>query len=364
MLDNLYAVILAGGHGERFWPLSRNSRPKQFLKLLGARTMLEETVDRLKPLLPPERILVITSCEYHQKIQSLLPELPPENIIGEPSCRNTGPCIALASALIASRGGAQAVMAALPADHAITPAETLCATLQDAAKLAIDRPGWLFTIGVPPTEPATGYGYIHCGEPLSTPTATKFFQGLGFKEKPNRATAEEFLAAGCYRWNSGIFIWQIQTLVKEFEAHAPSLAGLYFDTLDMLKRNTLSAELPERFAREKSISIDYAVMEKALHIGVADCRFEWDDLGSWPALRKHFKPDQDGNLVEGLFTSVDCRNLIVAGRPDHLIGAIGLENLVIVSTPDATLICPADQAERIKELLKTVNSHSELKKFL
>ncbi|WP_419645720.1 mannose-1-phosphate guanylyltransferase [Victivallis vadensis] len=364
MNNNIYDVIMAGGRGERFWPRSRNARPKQLQKLLGDRTMLEMTASRLQPLVPPERILVVTNRDYAGQIRSVLPEVPPENIIGEPAARDTGPCVALAAALVAARGGADAVMLTLPADHAIEQAGQLRAVLKDAAELAATRPGWLFTIGVNPTEPATGYGYIHCGGALETGTGTRFFRGLGFKEKPDVATAERFLAAGCYRWNSGMFIWQVRSLMQAFERYAPQLAGLFRDVLEMERRNALETELPERFVKEPRISIDYAVMEKAENVGVAECRFDWDDLGSWPALRNHLKPDSDGNLADGLFAGVDCRNLIVSGRPGHLVAAIGVEDLVIVETEDATLVCRADQAQRIKELLKLADSRPELREFL
>ena len=248
MNNNIYAVIMAGGRGERFWPRSRNARPKQLQKLLGDRTMLGMTASRLQPLVPPERILVVTNRDYAGQIRSVLPEVPPENIIGEPAARDTGPCVALAAALVAARGGADAVMLTLPADHAIEQAGQLRAVLKDAAELAATRPGWLFTIGVNPTEPATGYGYIHCGGALETGTGTRFFRGLGFKEKPDAATAERFLAAGCYRWNSGMFIWQVRSLMQAFERYAPQLAGLFRDVLEMERRNALETELRVRWS--------------------------------------------------------------------------------------------------------------------
>ena len=161
-----------------------------------------------------------------------------------------------------------------------------------------------------------------------------------------------------------MFIWQVRSLMQAFERYAPQLAGLFRDVLEMERRNALETELPERFVKEPRISIDYAVMEKAENVGVAECRFDWDDLGSWPALRNHLKPDSDGNLADGLFAGVDCRNLIVSGRPGHLVAAIGVEDLVIVETEDATLVCRADQAQRIKELLKLADSRPELREFL
>ncbi len=355
---------MAGGRGERFWPKSRNAHPKQLLNLLGKQNMLEMTVDRLHPLVPADQIIVLANRGYINQVRSALPHITPNNIFAEPVARDTGPCIALAAALIAARGGSNAVMLVLPSDHAINPPETLRETLQDIVNQAASHPRWLYTIGIKPTRPANEYGYIRCGDPIQTNTATRFFKGLGFKEKPDITTAKQFIADGCYRWNSGIFIWQVSALVQAFEQHAPALADLFHDLLRMAQQGTIESELAGRFERAPRISIDYAVMEKATHIGVAESRFEWDDVGSWTALRNHLKPDSKGNLIDGLFAGIDCRNLTISGQPDHLIATIGVENLVIVQTQDATLICHSDQAQRIKELLKLADDRPELTKFL
>lgn len=364
MKHPIYAVVMAGGRGERFWPKSRNARPKQLLKLTGNLTMIEETVSRLREVTDAERILVITNREYVDTIRTLLPELPAGNVVGEPAGRDTGPCAALAAALVRERGGDDAVMMLLPADHAIRRRRELAEVLRDAAALAEERPGCLVTIGVPPAGPETAYGYIHCGEELGTRGLTRFFRSLGFKEKPDRARAEAFVKAGCYRWNSGMFIWQVRSLAEAFRRHAPELGELFEDLCALIRAGNFESGLAERFLRAGKISIDYAVMEKAEDVAVAECRFDWDDVGSWTALRNHLPVDGDGNAVEGLFAGIDTRNLTVMGPADHLIAAIGVEDLVIVNTGDVTLVCRASEAQRIRELLKLAEAWPELKRYL
>ena len=271
---------------------------------------------------------------------------------------------ALAAALVCERGGEEAVMLLLPADHAIRRRRELTEVLRDAATLAAERPGCLVTIGVPPTGPETAYGYIHCGEELGVRGLTRFYHSLGFREKPDPERARAFVAAGCYRWNSGMFIWQVRSLREAFRRYAPELGELFDDVRTLIREGRLENGLAERFLRSDRISIDYAVMEKAEDVAVAECRFDWDDVGSWTALRNHLPVDGDGNVAEGLFAGIDARNLTVMGSADHLIAAIGVEDLVIVNTGDVTLVCRASEAQRIKELLKLADTRPELRKFL
>ena len=273
-------------------------------------------------------------------------------------------CAALAAALVKERGGGDAVMLLLPADHAIHRRRELAEVLRDAATMATERPGCLVTVGVPPTGPETAYGYIHCGEESGRIGLTRFYRGLGFKEKPDLERARAFVEAGCYRWNSGMFIWQVNSLEEAFRRHAPELKELFDDLCTLLREGKFATELAERFRRARRISIDYAVMEKAEDVAVADCRFDWDDVGSWTALRHHLSVNEEGNAVEGLFAGIDARNLTVMGSADHLIAAIGVEDLVIVNTDDVTLVCRASEAQRIKELLKLADTRPELRKFL
>lgn len=363
MLHHVYAVIMAGGRGERFWPQSRSCRPKQFLQLLGEGTMIEQTVERLKPLLPAEHILVLTNCEYVDTVRMLLPSLPGENIIGEPAARDTAPCAALAAGIVKARGGEDAVMILLPADHVIERANDLVSVLADITDFLERRPEWICTIGVRPTEPATAYGYIRCGELLEQAGETRLCRSLGFREKPDFATAEEFLKAGNYRWNCGMFLFRIKAFELELKRQCPELADMLGQICELSRSGKLAEVLPELFCRQEKLSIDYAVMEKAEHMAVAECRFDWDDIGSWTALRNHLTADSDGNVATGLFAEIDSHNLIVSGRPDHLIAAIGVDDLVIVSTSDATLVCHAGQAQRIKELLSSFGLRPELHPF-
>ncbi|MDR0932346.1 MAG: NTP transferase domain-containing protein [Victivallales bacterium] len=364
MLKNVYAVVMAGGKGERFWPQSRIARPKQFLNLLGDITMIELTLDRLRPFLPVENILVITNQEYTEALRKLLPFLPAENVIGEPCMRDTAPCAALGAGIIRARGGDDAVMILLPADHLIERTCDFGSLLVDVATCACENPRWIYTIGVVPTEPATWYGYIRCGEEIKSAGETRLFKSLGFREKPDSATAETFLADGHYRWNCGIFLFQIQALQTEFKRQCPELSEMLEKTCEFEQSGELTGKLPDLYARQKKLSIDYAVMENALHVAVAECRFDWDDIGSWTALRNHLTSDDNGNVATGLFVGLDSRNLIVSGKSDHLVAAIGVEDLVIVETPDVTLICRTEQAQRIKELLATFNLRPELRQFL
>lgn len=361
---NVYAVIMAGGKGERFWPQSRIDRPKQFLRLLGEATMIELTVERLRPLLPVDNVLVVTNREYAEAVRTLMPFLPPENVIGEPAARDTAPCAALAAGIVKARGGEDAVMILLPADHLIERAQDLVATLSDLAEFAGTHPDWICTIGVTPTEPATGYGYIRCGETLEQAGKTRLSRSLGFREKPDLATAEAFLADGSYRWNCGMFLFQVRALEREMRRQCPELAEMLEQIRTLARDGGLEESLPVLFGRQLKRSIDYAVMEKAEFVAVADCRFDWDDIGSWTALRNHLAPDGCGNVATGLFAGLDAHNLIVSGQPNHLVAAIGVSDLVIVATPDATLVCRADQAQRIKELLSGFGLRPELRQFL
>ncbi len=352
----LFAVIMAGGRGERFWPLSRKQRPKQLLRLLSDFTMLEETVRRLEGLVEPERILIVTNCELVGAMQKVLGgTVPPENIIGEPVGRDTGPCVALAAALVRSRGGEDAVMALLPADAVIHDAVSLRRVLGDAAMFAASSKEALLTIGIPPTFAATGYGYIHCGAQLPTACETVFRAGLGFREKPDEKTAETMLRDGGYRWNSGMFIWSVPAILRAFRLWAPELAAAEDSFFRAAAKGTLMEELPGLYGGCAKISIDYAVMEKASPIVVAECTFDWDDAGSWTALRNHLDADDDGNVVSGRFAGVDVhRCTVINDTKSHLVAALDVEDLVVVHTADATLITSSRSAQRIKLLLEEI----------
>lgn len=360
--ENYYAVVMAGGKGERFWPQSRTSHPKQLLRLIGNLTLIEQTVERLMPLIKPENIIVITNCEYVAPMRSLLVQLPQNNIIGEPVGRDTAPCIGLAAGIVKSRGGDDAVMIILPSDHAIQDSAGMQKVL--AESVAIAKNGSIVTIGVNPSFPSTGYGYIHCGELSENRDGVKFYRSLGFQEKPNVKTAEKLVADGNYKWNSGMFIWSVKTIMSALQKFVPCLAEAAQKIGNAERSGTLEQALLDIYPACQKISIDYAVMEKVDNVVVAECIFDWDDVGSWTALRNQVKPDADNNVVRGLYEGIDSHHNIIVGEPKHLIVAIDVDNLIIVHTEDATLICNAQSAQRIKELVQKIAVKPELKKYL
>jgi mannose-1-phosphate guanylyltransferase len=361
---NFYAVVMAGGKGERFWPQSRINHPKQLLRLIGNLTLLEQTAERLKPLVPEENILIITNQDYVAPMRSLLKNLPAENIIGEPVGKDTAPCVALATGIVrAKAGNDDAVMFLLPADHVIRNVGAMRAELKDCADLAAKCDS-IITIGVNPASASTGYGYIKCGEQIPDGTNTKFFKSLGFKEKPNIETAEKFIANGNYRWNSGMFIWSVKTISDAFHKYAPELEAMAERFSEACRNDNIEQAMVEEYNKCNRISIDYAVMEKVENVIVAECSFDWDDVGSWTALRNQIRPDKDNNVVRGLFKGIDSSDNIVVSDSKHLVAAIDVEDMIIVHTDDATLVCNAKSAQRIKELVHNLGLNVELARFI
>ncbi len=360
---DVYAVIMAGGKGERFWPKSRESKPKQLLDLVGDSTMIEQTVERLTGLIPSENIIIITNQDYVKPMQDLV-DIPKENIIGEPTRRDTAPCVALAAAIIKTQSKVEnPIMILLPADHVIKNHKNLCQVLEDSANLAKTN-GNIVTIGIKPTFPSTGYGYIQCGELISDKDdKTQIFKSLEFKEKPNEATAKQFLDDGNYKWNSGMFIWSLETIIQAFENYTPSLYNLV-NELSNLPHNEFIEKLNILFPQQEKNSIDYAIMEKAKKIFVAESTFDWDDVGSWTALRNQIDADENNNVISAKTVSLDTKNCIIVGNKNHLVTTIGVEDLIIVQTDDATLICKADKAQNIKEIVKKLSNDKNLKEYL
>ena len=339
--EHLYAVVMAGGRGERFWPLGRRQRPKQLLPLSGESTMIEETLQRLFPLIATERLMVITNAAFVEPIRRLLP-IPAENVIGEPVGRDTAPCAALATALV-KRRDPEATMILLPADHLIHPVREFQEVLSAAAEQA--AAGALVTLGVKPAYPATGYGYIHVGEEL----APGFHRARGFREKPDRETAEAFLRDGSYLWNSGMFLWRADAIEKAFRRHCPELA-------DRIGQWIQDPEFEESFASCPKISIDYAVMEKADNVVVGKAAFEWNDIGSWSALRAILPTDENGNAIRGNVAALEAKNNVLIGDRDHMLGVIGIENLAVIQSGNGTIVCPLSKEQRIKELVQLFSS--------
>ena len=348
MANSIYALILAGGSGERFWPLSRRNRPKQLLRLVSKRTLLEETVDRLDGLVPPDRVLVLTNVEQEKAVRDLLKKFPKENIIAEPAKRDTAAAVALGAGWVAARDHS-ATMLALPADHVIADRGAFQETMKTAAAAASET-GALVTIGIKPTWACPGFGYIEQGEPvrLRENGTIAVHRVVRFREKPNVDLAESFLRKGNFRWNAGMFVWSVPTVLSEFNRHAPELA----DFISQVRSpKDLDKILREQFAKLPRISFDYAIMEKADRVLVVEASFDWDDVGSWQAVARYFKKDEHGNVGNRALTALDASDNIVFNDGTTTIALLGIHNLIVVRTGDAILICHRHQAERIKNLV-------------
>lgn len=345
----LYSVIMAGGSGTRFWPASRRRFPKQLLSIGTKRPLVEETLARVLPLTPPDRVLVVTNESYAPQTAELLSELPPENVIGEPEGRDTAACIGLAALVLRARDP-DAVMAVMPSDHIITPPEAFCSALKAGCEVLAEHPASLVTYGVEPTFPATGYGYIRRGEEAVRSGALSFYRVRTFEEKPERARAEAFLAEGGYYWNAGIFLWRADTILALIARHLPGLHEGLERIRPAVGRRAFAETLLREYPGLPKISIDYGVMEKAEDRLVAAVNFRWDDVGSWRALERLLPADGSGNHVEGPCTVVDAPGNLVSAR-GGVVALVGVEGLVVVHTPDATLVCRKEDAERVKALV-------------
>jgi mannose-1-phosphate guanylyltransferase len=346
----LHALIMAGGGGTRFWPRSRQKKPKQFLSLVGERTLLQQTLDRIEALAPADKSWVITSATHQGECAKQLPELPTENIVGEPCGRDTAACIGLGAALIARREP-DAAMIVMPADHVIEPVQEFRRAVQAGLALVSENPQALVTIGIPPTFPATGYGYIHRGAPLGQRQGANVFRVVAFREKPSFDAAQQMLAGGEYFWNSGIFLWKARTILQALEQNQPAIAAA-------AQRIALSWHTPERenvlraeYEGLTKISIDYAVMEKAKDVLVVQAPYRWDDVGSWLALERMHPQDADGNTVLARHAGLATKNCVVVGEPDALIATVGVENLLIVQDGDAFLVADRREEGTVKNLV-------------
>jgi mannose-1-phosphate guanylyltransferase len=349
MANALYALILAGGTGERFWPLSRRARPKQLLRLVAKQTLLEQAVTRLEGLVPAERLLILTNVEQEAAVRELLPQVPKANIVAEPAKRDTAAAVALGVGWVAARDHS-ATMIVLPADHVINDTAAFQKTLT-AAAAAAEETGALVTIGIKPTWACPGYGYIEQGEAVRLRTVSDesaIHRVSRFREKPNADLAESFVRKGNFRWNAGMFVWSVPSVLSEFNRHTPELASFISQ---IRAPDNFQKTLRDRFASLPRISFDYAIMEKADRVLVVEAAFDWDDVGSWRAVSKYFQNDGQGNAANCEITAVESSNNIVFNPDGARIALLGVHNLIVVRTPDAILICHRHQAEKIKNLL-------------
>jgi mannose-1-phosphate guanylyltransferase len=349
-----YVVIMAGGSGERFWPLSRMARPKQLLKLTSATSMMiEEAIDRITPIVPLENILIITSERLQAPIREALPHLPPDNVIAEPAKRNTAPCLALGAAVIRTRTqSSDACMAVLTADHFIGDADAFRRDVSKALEFARTNDA-LVTMGIRPTRAETGYGYIEVSG--GGHDAHDIVPVTSFKEKPDAATAADYVASGRYLWNSGMFFWSVTSLEKAMNNCLPEVGASIGPMTSTLTSN---GSIAGSFAALPDISIDYGVMERANNVYVIPASFPWDDVGSWDALPRMQPQDDAGNVIQGNVIVVDARNNVIvnASSREHVLTTVGMHDHVVVITDDATMICPKDRAQDVKKIVTTLRA--------
>lgn len=345
-----HAVIMAGGAGVRLWPLSRKKRPKQLLRLFGGKSLLRQSYERVAAVVDPQQIHVITSESHVRFIEDELPELPPENLMGEPVGRDTANAVGLAAAVIAERD-ADAVIGTFTADHIITPVERFRETVLRAYETAEANPDALVTMGIRPTRPDAHYGYIRRGERI----ADDVYTVRKFTEKPNMAVAMKYFASGDYYWNSGMFAWRVDTILGEIQKHLPQTYEAIRKIAAVWDTKDRQRELDRLYPTLMKISIDFAVMERAQRVLVIEMGCHWVDVGSWPAIEAVIHADADGNVSAcDRVMHLGSRGNIVVSEDQHLITTIGVDDLVIIHSPDATLICKRRDAQGIKELVDNV----------
>jgi mannose-1-phosphate guanylyltransferase len=347
----LHAVIMAGGSGTRFWPQSRREMPKQLLKLAGERTMIQQTLDRCEGLVDAARFWVVTNAMQADPTRTQLPEIPAANVIVEPAARNTAPCVGLA-AIHALAADPDAILFIMPADHVIAPIETFQKAARQAVSVVDADPDRLVLFGITPQFPATGYGYIERGSEFAAVPGA--FEVRSFREKPQLSLAEEYIATGNFYWNCGIFCWKAATILQQLREFEPDMWQRLMAIADAIGTPDYDSVLAAEFPAMHSISIDCAVLEKATVTTVIEAPFQWDDVGSWLAVPRLAGTDANGNTVDGAFAGIDTANCIVRTTKDHLIATLGLDDLIIVHTDDATLIARREDSERIKDLLTEI----------
>jgi len=346
--------IMAGGSGERFWPLSRKAKPKHLLKLVSSKTLLEETVLRLKPLArKPSHLMILTNHEQIPGVRKALPRFPKSSLIPEPAKRDTAPAAALATAL-ALRNDPNAVLALLPADALIGKHPIFRAQLAAAARAAAVSPSFV-TLGIKPSYPSTGFGYLHLGsKTLPKLKGGPFLNVQRFVEKPSLPKAKAYLRSGQYAWNAGIFVWKASTFFAEARRQQPALAR-FIEKFP--KRGSYTSYLKREFPKLPKISVDYAIMEGAKSVLAVKASFPWDDVGSWTALPAHLPTDKKGNTLRGHITALDSQDTLAIAEGGRQIALLGTKNLVVVDTPDALLVCPKDRVQKVKRLLPFLPDH-------
>lgn len=363
-------VIMAGGSGTRFWPMSRKAHPKQLLALTGEQSMLADTVDRVEQSVPRENVYIVAGPDLIEAIRADLPDLPAENFLVEPEGRNTAPCLAFAAAVIAGRHGPDTAMGVMTADHLIRDTARF-AENSDLAFEQCERDPVLVTFGIRPTEPNTGFGYIEMGQAVTDNDARgAVYQVQGFREKPDLQTAKRYFESGQYLWNSGMFFWRVSTLIEAFERFKPDMAAGAREIAQAVGKDDFQSTLERIFHEWDKDSIDYAVMEKADNVRVVPAGFDWDDVGTWTALARTQPLDAEGNLLRGRTLALDTKNSILFNRDPmrkdspRLLAALGVEDLIVVSAGDAILVCPRERVQDIKQVHAALGEDEDLARYL
>lgn len=345
--NSRYALILAGGSGQRFWPISRDALPKQLLKLFGEKTLLEMTVERLEGLVPKENILILTNKQQEAGVRALLPYLPKENIVAEPEKRDTAPAIALAVGWVVARDP-NATMMVLPADHLIQNRAEFQRVLTTAMKAA-EAGNALVTVGIKPTWPCPSYGYVERGRRASLPGVEDngVYEVVRFREKPNPDLAEHFISQGSFTWNAGMFIWTIPAIFSELSRHCPALADF---VSELRGSKDFNATVSRQFGKLPKLSIDYALMERASRVLNVEATFDWDDVGNWTSVGRYLKSDDDGNQHNCALSQIGAANNLIFTQTGQHVALLGVQDLIVVSAGDALLITSRAHAENIKKL--------------
>lgn len=360
-MEHYYALIMAGGGGTRLWPLSRGSTPKQFLPLVEEDSMFRVSVTRLAPLFPPDHIYVVAGERYAESLRADAPEIPQSNFIFEPSARDSAPAAALGAAVIAKRDP-QATIVILTADHHIADKHGFRNALASAYELA--QSGTIVTLGIKPDHPSTGFGYIRRGDPITEINGLPCYKSLGFTEKPDAARAAEFIASGEYSWNSGMFVWTAETAFREYERQQPKMSASIRKIQDAVDTPHYRQVLTEHWDNIDKISIDYAVMEKAERMAVIPVDFGWSDVGSWSALYDVLDQDEYGNITKGgIPHRIDIKSSNTLVFSDKMVVTIGVDDLIIVQTDDAILICHKERSQDVKKVVEQLKEQ-QLSQYL
>ncbi|MBW3543482.1 MAG: mannose-1-phosphate guanylyltransferase [Planctomycetes bacterium] len=349
----LHAVIMAGGSGTRFWPQSRRDRPKQLLRLAGPRAMIQATCDRLAGWIEPNRTWLVTGAAHADETRLQLPELPRDRLLIEPCGRNTAPCIGLAAIRLLAED-ADAVMLVMPADHVIEPPAEFRSAVESAVDVVAREPEALVLFGVPPTYPATGFGYIERGEALAG-GEERTFRVESFREKPDYTTAANYQSSGRFLWNCGIFVWRAERILAALEMYEPEMHAQLDALRPAIGTESWTEALAREFPQMNSISIDYAVLERAEGVLVREATFQWDDVGSWRALMRLLGTDDDGNTIDAIHDGLDTRGCIVRSTDaGHLVATLGVQDLIVVHTPDATLVAHKSDEDGLRRLVAEI----------